>query len=215
MKRQELQYGPGFFYLVGIDFSQNHLTGGIPNQITSLNGLLNLNLSWNHLRGKIPEKIGDMKSLESLDLSRNYLSGKISPSLSDLTYLSYMDVSYNNLTGPIPPGRQLDTLYTENPSMYDGNNGLCGPPLQVNCSGSIEPGYGKQSASEKDSESTFFYFGLCSGFTVGLWVVMCALLFKKTWRICYYHIFDRAYDRVFVVATRGRKIKAEEIKRPV
>ncbi|TVU24873.1 hypothetical protein EJB05_27335, partial [Eragrostis curvula] len=199
IKRQVLKYGASFFYLVSIDISKNHLTGGIPDQITSLNGLLNLNLSSNHLTGSIPKKIGDMKSVESLDLSRNNLYGQIPPSLSDLTYLCDMDLSYNNLIGRIPPGRQLDTLYTENPSMYDGNHGLCGPPLQRNCSSCGNSGEkGNQTTSERDSETIFFYFGLGSGFTVGLWVAFCTLLFKKTWRIRYYRLFDRAYDSVFV-----------------
>lgn len=198
MKRQELKYKSGFFDLVGIDLSQNHLTGEIPDQITSLNGLLNLNLSWNHLTGSIPEKIGGMKSMESLDLSRNYLSGKIPLSLPDLTYLSYMDLSYNNLTGQIPSGRQLDTLYTENSTIYDGNRGLCGPPIERKCPGDNSSESGSQVGAEKDYESIFFYLGFGSGFTVGLWVVFCALLFKRTWRIRYYRIFDRAYDKVFM-----------------
>jgi Leucine-rich repeat (LRR) protein len=82
MKQQELRYGASAVNeMVGIDLSLNHLTGGIPDEITNLKGLLNLNLSWNHLSGNIPMKIGDMKSLESLDLSRNNLSGEIPSSV--------------------------------------------------------------------------------------------------------------------------------------
>jgi hypothetical protein len=88
MKRQELKYGFGIFDVVGIDLSLNQLVGGIPDGISSLNGLMNLNLSWNQLSGEIPAKIGLMKSIESLDLSTNNLSGEIPTSLSDLTYLS-------------------------------------------------------------------------------------------------------------------------------
>jgi Leucine-rich repeat (LRR) protein len=131
MKRQELKYGFGIFDVVGIDLSLNQLVGGIPDGISSLNGLMNLNLSWNQLSGEIPAKIGLMKSIESLDLSRNNLSGEIPTSLSDLTYLSFLDLSYNNLVGRIPPGSQLDTLYMQNPSIYSGNIGLCGPPQEL------------------------------------------------------------------------------------
>jgi hypothetical protein len=84
--------------------------------------LSNLNLSWNRLSGNIRDNIGSMKLMESLDLWSNNFSREIPPSLSDLTYLSYLDLSYNNLNGMIPSGRQLDTLYTENPSMYSKNN---------------------------------------------------------------------------------------------
>ncbi|CAL4992368.1 unnamed protein product [Urochloa decumbens] len=177
MKHEELKYGvKGIVDMVGIDLSLNHLTGEIPDEITSFDRVSNLNLSWNHFVGKIPEKIGSMKSMESIDLSRNNLSGEIPQSLSDLTYLSYLDLSYNNLSGTIPSGRQLDTLYTENPSIYDGNKGLCGPPLQRNCLGDNALKHDGQHESEKDSNSLFFYFGLCSGFAVGLWVVLCVLL---------------------------------------
>ncbi|TVT96835.1 hypothetical protein EJB05_57910, partial [Eragrostis curvula] len=198
MKRQERKYGVGIFQMVGIDLSHDHLTGGIQEEITSLSGILNLNLSWNQLSGLIPEKIGAMKSMESLDLSWNNLSGEIPPSLSELTYLSYMDLSHNNLTGRIPQGRQLDTLYTENPSMYDGNSGLCGPPLQRNCSGNIAPEKMNQNTSERDPNQLFFYLGLGSGYIAGLWVVFCALLFLKVWRIAYFRLSDKIYDKVYV-----------------
>ncbi|TVU24872.1 hypothetical protein EJB05_27334, partial [Eragrostis curvula] len=207
LKHKVLMYGSqGIFDIVGIDLSQNYLTGNIPDEITFLNRLSNLNLSWNHLSGQIPENIGLMKSLESLDLSRNNLSGAIPSSLSDLTYLSSLDLSYNNLTGGIPFGRQLDTLYTEDPSIYNGNGGLCGPPLRRSCSDSNSTESGNKMTREKGCETVFFYFGLGSGFTVGLWVVFCVMLFKKTWRISYYRLLDRAYDivYVFVVVTWGR-----------
>ncbi|TVT96830.1 hypothetical protein EJB05_57905, partial [Eragrostis curvula] len=178
--------------------SHNLFCGHIPIKITNLRQLRHLNLASNNISGAIPWSLSNLK-WKSLDLSRNNLYGQIPPSLSDLTYLCDMDLSYNNLTGRIPPGRQLDTLYTENPSMYDGNHGLCGPPLQRNCSSCGNSGEkGNQTTSERDSETIFFYFGLGSGFTVGLWVAFCTLLFKKTWRIRYYRLFDRAYDSVFV-----------------
>jgi len=201
-KHEVLKYGAhGLVDVAGIDLSLNHLAGGIPDEIASLSLLTNINLSSNHLRGKIPKNIGSMKSLESLDVSKNNLSGEIPPSLSDLTYLSYLDVSYNNLTGTIPSGRQLDTLYTENPSMYYGNSGLCGPPLQRNCSGNGTPEHGhgnNQQESEKDSDSAFFYYGLGSGFEMVLLVLFCVLLFKKSWRIAYFLLVDLVYDKAFV-----------------
>jgi Leucine-rich repeat (LRR) protein len=209
MKQQELKYGTSAVNeMVGIDLSLNHLTGGIPDEITSLNGLLNLNLSRNHLGGKIPMKIGDMKSLESLDFSRNNLSGEIPTSLSNLTYLGSLDLSYDHLAGKIPTGRQLDTLYTENPCMYSGNIGLCGPPLEKNCPGNNAPKHGNQQQGSGNGYDPvlFFYFGLAAGFVAGLWVVLCVLLFKRSWRIAYLRLYDKLYDivYVFVVVTWGQ-----------
>jgi len=130
MKGQERYYYDLATYdMVSIDLSSNYLTGGIPEELASLGGVINLNLSRNHLTGKIPAMIGVMRSLESLDLSENNLYGELPQSLSNLAYLSYLDLSYNNLTGTIPSGVQLDTIYAQNPFMYDGNNDLCGHPL--------------------------------------------------------------------------------------
>uniref|UniRef100_A0A0D3HN32 non-specific serine/threonine protein kinase n=1 Tax=Oryza barthii TaxID=65489 RepID=A0A0D3HN32_9ORYZ len=208
IKHQELKYlANGAFHMVGIDLSLNNLTGLIPDGITSLNGLVNLNLSWNQLSGRIPKNIGALKALESFDFSRNNLSGEIPLSLSDLTSLSYLDLSYNNLVGRIPRGRQLDTLYDNEQSMYDGNSGLCGPPFERNCSGNNAAEHDSQKTSVNDLESRmFFYFGLVSGFVVGLWVVFCAILFRTSWRVAYFRQFDKLYDKayVFVVVTWAR-----------
>ncbi|PVH65792.1 hypothetical protein PAHAL_1G077900 [Panicum hallii] len=180
-KHQQHKYAAeSILYIVDIDLSVNHLAGGIPDEMASLDGLRYLNLSRNCLRGNIPKNIGAMESVESVDFSWNSLSGEIPASLSDLTFLSVLDLSYNNLSGRIPSGRQLETVYDSNPTMYDGNNNLCGPPLQRNCSsGNSDPKHGNEKASGENSESLFFYFGLVSGFAVGLWGVLCALLFKK------------------------------------
>jgi hypothetical protein len=199
-KGQQLRYGSTLAYFVSIDLSGNSLTGEIPSDITSLDGLINLNLSSNNLRGKIPMKIGTMQSLESLDLSSNDLFGEIPSSLTNLIYLSYLNLSYNNFSGRIPSGRQLDTLNVDNPTlMYIGNAGLCGPPLTSNCSGNnpFINGYHKSSRHELELVMSF-NLGLVLGFVVGLWMVFCSLLFLKTWRTTYYRLVDNLYDGLYV-----------------
>ncbi|KAL6890243.1 hypothetical protein ACP4OV_009006 [Aristida adscensionis] len=198
-KGQQLSYhGDGVLEILSIDFSSNYITGEIPEEVTSLQGLVNVNLSWNRLSGKIPDKIGVMHYLESLDLSNNNLLGEIPSSISNLTYLSTLDLSDNNLTGRIPSGRQLDTLYMMNPSMYDGNIGLCGPPLQRNCPSNNLSEHGDNKRDDHHLEPMFFYFGLGIGYAVGLWVVFLSLLFHKTWRIAYFRLFDKFYDKIYV-----------------
>ncbi|KAM3318746.1 hypothetical protein ACQJBY_036109 [Aegilops geniculata] len=208
-KRQELKYrGNGVLEISSIDFSCNYLNGKFPKEMTSLDGLKNLNLSWNQLNGELPNKIGDMLTLESLDISNNNISGEIPASISNLTYLSILDLSYNHLEGRIPSGGQLETLYVESPSMYNGNIGLCGPILHKNCSvNSNAPQPDHQEGSEEVSESMLFiYYGLGSGFVAGLWVVFVALLFNTAWRIAYFRFFDKVHDKayVFIVVTWGR-----------
>ena len=200
VKGRELDYDLHIMDLVSIDLSFNQLTGRIPEEIAALDALINLNLSWNQLSGKIPNKLGALQALESLDLSRNMLSGGIPSSLSDITYLSYLDLSDNNLTGRIPSGRQLDTLYTQQPSMYSGNSGLCGLPLPISCPGKNATRKDDQKGNEHSFEPMTFYFGLALGFILGLWVVFCILLFKKAWRISYFGLIDQTYDQMYVFA---------------
>jgi hypothetical protein len=204
LKGQELNYGSINRVLgssmVGIDLSCNSLIGKIPEEIVLLDGLVSLNLSWNHLSGVVPNKIGEMQSLESLDLSRNMLSGEIPATLSNLTFLGDLDLSYNNLTGRIPSGSQLDTLFAEYPSMYIGNIGLCGHPLQNNCSSEGHaPKQGGVGRTEEGHGIQFFYLGLGCGFIAGTWVAFGVLLFKRSWRITCFRLSDTLYDKVYVL----------------
>ena len=90
MKGKELNYGSISRVfdtnMMSIDLSSNNLSGEIPEEITTLDALVNLNLSQNRFSGVVPNKIGEMQSLESLDLSRNNLSREIPASLSSLTF---------------------------------------------------------------------------------------------------------------------------------
>ncbi|PVH34386.1 hypothetical protein PAHAL_8G210900 [Panicum hallii] len=183
LKGQQIFYG-SIPRIVGmnmkvIDLSFNNITGEIPEELTTLDGLLNLNLSRNHFIGDVPSRTGVMQSLESLDFSSNNLSGEIPASLSNLTFLSFMDLSYNNLTGRIPSGSQLDSLYAANPSIYTGNVGLCGPPLKKICSGIDASKQGRSKRTKENPGLEFFYIGLGCGFVAGIWAVFFALLFKQ------------------------------------
>nr|BDI54650.1 LRR receptor-like serine/threonine-protein kinase GSO1 [Triticum aestivum] len=187
--------------LTSLDLNSNQLNGSVPTEIdiTSLAALMNLNLSSNKLTGQIPNMIGALQSVVSLDLSQNKLSGGIPSSLSNITSLSYLNVSYNSLSGTIPSGSQLDTLNSEYPSLiYIGNSGLCGLPVHKNCSANDPFIHGDLRSSNQEFDPLTFYFGLVLGFVVGLWMVFCTLLFKKTWRIAYFRLFDRVYDQVYV-----------------
>ncbi|KAJ1282951.1 hypothetical protein BS78_03G090200, partial [Paspalum vaginatum] len=178
--------------MMSIDLSSNKLTGNIPEDIIVLYALVSLNLSWNNISGVLPNKIGEMQSLESLDLSRNDISGEIPATMSNMAFLSYLDLSYNNFTGRIPSGAQLDTLYAANPSMYNGNIGLCGRPLPNNCSSkgdaSKQRGPGRAG---KGLGIESFYLGLGCGFVVGTWMAFGVLLFKRSWRIVCFQLPDK------------------------
>ncbi|KAM0908750.1 hypothetical protein ACQ4PT_015237 [Festuca glaucescens] len=204
IKGQVLEYRKNTPYLMTLDLSCNSLTGKIPNEISSLAGLINLNLSSNLLSGNIPHKIGNLRSLESLDLSKNTLGGGIPQSLTNLTYLSYLNLSYNNLSGRIPSGRQLDILKADDPaSMYIGNPGLCGDPVPRQCPGSPRDPPTSEDLARLSEDVLFqmdFLLGSIVGFVVGTWVVFCGLLIKKRWRYAYFGQLDQLYDRLYVIS---------------
>lgn len=198
IKGRELPYDTELMYMVSIDLSSNNLDGNVPEEVGSLVGLINLNLSFNHLTGNIPYQIGTLQLLESLDLSHNQLSGDIPETLSNLTSLGDLNLSYNSLTGRIPSGPQLDTLHTDDPaSMYIANPGLCGYPLPNNCTDNNPI----REDNHDRSIEMYLLLGMFIGFVAGLWLVFCAFLFKKSWRITYFRLFDDIYDQVYVFVT--------------
>nr|GMD72247.1 receptor-like protein 12 [Ipomoea batatas] len=120
-KYNEQEYSGRLRLLKLIDLSSNLLVGDIPEEFSSLHGLISLNLSRNHLIGKIIREIGEIEMLESLDLSHNQLSGEIPISLARLSFLQVLDLSNNNLSGKIPSSTQLQSF---NASSYAHNRGL-------------------------------------------------------------------------------------------
>nr|GMD47088.1 receptor-like protein 12 isoform X2 [Ipomoea batatas] len=199
IKGLELEYTRNLEFLKSIDLSGNHITGEIPLEVMSLQALNNLNLSRNNLSGTIPQTIGNLSKIESLDLSMNAFSGPIPQSLSSLNFLSYLNLSFNKLNGRIPTGHQLQTL--DDPSIYIGNEGLCGVPLLKSCPGDDKPSFVKQPTETKltndDNEFLmWFYAGLGPGFFVGFIGVLCTLLFKTSWRYAYFKCLEITFNKV-------------------
>ncbi|XP_073112535.1 receptor-like protein EIX2 [Elaeis guineensis] len=192
--------------VIVMDLSNNYLSGMIPEELTSLFGLVSLNLSRNHLTGEITEKIGALQQLESLDLSRNNLFGGIPSSIISLTFLSYLNLSYNNLLGRVPIGNQLQTFI--DPSIYIGNPDLCGFPLSQKCKddktnqGLNAVGGDEQNDNtmdEEGSEMKWLYMSMGPGFAVGFWIVFGPLLFNREWREAYFQHIDQVFNMVYMV----------------
>ncbi|XP_027359517.1 receptor-like protein EIX2 [Abrus precatorius] len=190
-KGKNREYGKILGLMTIIDLSCNHLSGEIPNSITTLVGLAGLNLSTNNITGFIPNNIGDMQMLESLDLSFNHLYGRMP------------------LSGKIPESTQLQSFDS---STYVGNNGLCAPPLQNQCP---EDGVSPTRSTERNDkdEDEFitlgFYVSMSLGFCAGFWAVCGTLVIKSSWRHAYFRFFHNMNDWICVglVVLRARMKK--------
>ncbi|XVF85238.1 hypothetical protein PTKIN_Ptkin17bG0101700 [Pterospermum kingtungense] len=211
----------------------NMLTGSIPEKLCQLFNLLILDLAQNDLSGSIPTCLGSFPRLKTsnqfyfkpypttLDMSMTFdnhmelvIKGRespIPPSISKLTFLSHLNLSYNNLSGQIPSSNQLQTI--GDPSIYEGNQGRCGPPLSISCSISNDAG----DAQNKDGDNSItleFYVNAILGFIAAFWATFGTLVIKKSFIHAYFRFLDKKKDELSVlilvnVARLRRKIRME------
>jgi Leucine-rich repeat (LRR) protein len=159
-----------------VDFSSNNFEGPIPDVIGQFNALYALNLSHNVLTGQIPSSLGNLSQLESLDLSSNQLSGQIPPQLTSLTFLSVLNLSYNRLVGRIPTGPQIQTFSSDS---FEGNPGLCGPPLNLTCSNPLISACYNTNGSNSGIEIDWNFLSVEFGYIFGLGIAILPLMFCK------------------------------------
>ncbi|KAJ9679637.1 hypothetical protein PVL29_021535 [Vitis rotundifolia] len=138
-----------------------------------------IDFSNNKLNGEIPIEVTDLVEL---------LHGGIPVSLSQIAGLSVLDLSNNILSSKIPSGTQLQSF---NASTYDGNPGLCGPPLLKKCQEDETKEVSFTSLiNEKDiqddTNDIWFYGNIVHGFIIGFWGVCGTLLLNRSWRYSYF-----------------------------
>ncbi|KAM3749805.1 hypothetical protein ACB098_05G214100 [Castanea mollissima] len=209
--RRSSYKGEILVFMSGLDFSCNNLTGGIPIELGQLSRILSLNLSHNQLTGPIPETLSNMTELESLDLSHNNLSGGIPHQLIALHFLEVFSVAHNNLSGRTPDMKaQFGTF---DASSYEGNQFLCGLPLEKNCTikddspptptKSLDLNDGKWYKVDQTVFFTTFsvtYIMFCLG-------VITVLYINPHWRLrCFNLVEDCMYSCYFFVVITLRKL---------
>ncbi|KAH9673084.1 hypothetical protein KPL70_017960 [Citrus sinensis] len=172
-KSREMELVKILSIFTSIDFSMNNFEGPIPEEIGRLKSIYGLNLSQNAFTGPIPSAIGNLQQLGSLDISMNHLSGQIPTSLANISFLSFLNLSHNDLVGEIPTGTQLQSFL---PNSFEGNDGLCGPPLNVCQTNSSKA---LPSAAASTDEIDWFFIAMAIGFVVGFGSVVAPLMFSK------------------------------------
>ncbi|KDP21848.1 hypothetical protein JCGZ_00635 [Jatropha curcas] len=98
----------------------NNFSGTIPLSLSS--HLNSLDLSYNSFTGSIPITVQNLTNLTSLNLQNNSLTGSI-PQIGN-SVLKQLNLSYNHLNGSVPSTLQKFPI-----SSFEGNDMLCGPPL--------------------------------------------------------------------------------------
>ncbi|KAI3800674.1 hypothetical protein L1987_28768 [Smallanthus sonchifolius] len=107
-----------------LNFSNNFLTGNIPNEFGKMEMVQSIDISNNNLSGGIPKTIQNCRNLQSLDLSGNQLSGSISDEIfPTLDVLSYINFSRNQLEGEIPESMANLTVLTSVDLSHNKFNG--------------------------------------------------------------------------------------------
>ncbi|XP_042015149.1 receptor-like protein 7 isoform X2 [Salvia splendens] len=185
-----------------IDLSSNSFYGKLPNAIGDLTSLHQLNLSHNALDGSIPKSFGRLSNLESLDLSVNQLAGQIPEELGGLTFLSVLNLSYNKFVGAIPIGRQIQTFTADS---FEGNSGLCGFPLSINCSNTNVPPPGYNETGEERKEIEWEYVCAAVGYVVGVGSIVWLLLFCRGFREKYFGKIEEVVEGMFIARDMRRR----------
>ncbi|XP_021865601.2 probable inactive receptor kinase At5g58300 [Spinacia oleracea] len=117
---------------------KNNISGKIPSSLSPQ--LITLDLAFNSLEGEIPSSVQNLTHLDKFYLQNNALTGSI-PKLNTQN-LKYLNLSNNHLNGSIP--LKLSGFPT---SSFQGNTGLCGPPLNQCAGVSPAPAPAPASAS--------------------------------------------------------------------
>ncbi|XXG39738.1 hypothetical protein AAC387_Pa01g0618 [Persea americana] len=192
LKGLEMEFLKILTIFTSVDLSNNRFQGSIPEEIGNLKSLIVLNMSNNEFIGPIPSSFGNLLQLESLDLSMNRLSGEIPTELAALTFLSVLNLSQNHFMGRIPQAQQFLTFAND---CFQGNPGLCGPPLSRQCEPPWQPGRAI-FPSGNSFDWQFLSAGL--GFGVGNWMVMGPLIFWTRARRWFFKHVDRILSVLMV-----------------
>ncbi|XP_013617260.1 PREDICTED: LRR receptor-like serine/threonine-protein kinase GSO2 [Brassica oleracea var. oleracea] len=188
--RYDSYMGGNLELLIGMDLSENELSGEIPFGLGDLHKLHALNLSHNKLSGVVPKSFSGLKNMESLDLSFNRLQGRIPSQLAELSSLAVFNVSFNNLSGVIPQGKQFNTFDSQS---FLGNPFLCGLPTSTSCYNSGNFFQEPDNEVEEDEghiNMISFYWSFAGAYVTILLEIISSLTFDSPWSRFWFYKVD-------------------------
>ncbi|KAG2404637.1 Eukaryotic peptide chain release factor subunit 1-3 [Vigna angularis] len=179
--------------------SNNNFQGKIPKSFCNLSSLRLLDLSYNRFNGLIPKCLMRRNStLRVLNLAQNKLQDYVSDTISILRSLKQMmrrdtksHEKYGNLFFDMfDDGAQMQTFDT---SSFEGNEGLCGPPLR-DCSSDSGGHSSPTPVYEMHGSIDWSFLSVELGFIFGFGIVILPLIFFNCWRLLYWkHVDDLLY----------------------
>ncbi|KAI3730504.1 hypothetical protein L1987_61674 [Smallanthus sonchifolius] len=190
--------------LQSLNLAHNNITGTIPRCFSNLSGMITDEVNFisgqfyyeaNILVSMKGNQLVYTKTIEfltTLDLSSNNIIGEIPDVLMNLVGLKNLNLSRNQLKGQLLElvvRNQLQTLV--DPSVYEGNDGLCGPLVSRICKGNNSSyNYVGEDEVQEDDEDLWFYIGMGSGFVVGFMGLLGSLMYM---RIAHFEMLENAY----------------------
>ncbi|KAK4487905.1 hypothetical protein RD792_003643 [Penstemon davidsonii] len=171
------------FQLEGLEMQYCDIEGHFPQWLRLQKELLRLYLVNCSNSGALPNWFHYM-NLTNLQLSQNHIQGPIPNSISRM------------LPRRIPTGPQLQTLVEL--SIYEDNPQLCGAPLLKKCGADkVLEGPNVENNVKEDEEDNvdkiLFYGFIVSGFAIGFWGVIGALVFKRSRRHAYFEFVEERF----------------------
>ncbi|WZZ33590.1 LOW QUALITY PROTEIN: hypothetical protein YC2023_016991 [Brassica napus] len=173
--------------------------------------LIGMDLSENELSGEIPFGLGDLHKLHALNLSHNKLSGVVPKSFSGLKNMESLDLSFNRLQGRIPSQAEqpccLQCLFnTFDSQSFLSNPFLCGLPTSTSCYNSGNFFQEPDNEVEEDEghiNMISFYWSFAGAYVTILLGIISSLTFDSPWsRFWFYKVDVFIHKKIVVLQMR-------------
>ncbi|GFY83797.1 hypothetical protein Acr_03g0005710 [Actinidia rufa] len=158
-----------------------------------LNAFTSVDFSCNNFKGEIPDTVGALQSLYVLNLSHNC------PQRSNSI------ITWKLVSSWIFRPFMEQTKWEHPETSFEGNIGLCGPPLKASCR-ELDAKVPVVLALGGNSDSeAYIYISAAAGFVVGLGSFMAPLALCNRWNKWYYKHVAQVLERIFHVEEKRKR----------